>query len=506
MLSKSIQSDAPVGSAFLNLTVALFSIVLPFSVQAGDPGTDHDELPNVVFILADDLGWGDLAVYGNPRVETPNLDGLASDGVLLTQFYMMSPVCSPSRAAILTGRNPAELGIHYAIGAQAGDTLNNPDWLDPDLTTIYDVFRGAGYRTGHFGKWHLGADTPAGRAPPPEAYGLDVSATTNSTGHKLKRGERTLVEDTLGNESTADTLLRRDSSEAIAESAIKFIASSKDQPFLVSLWLLEPHAVLDPSEEQMRPYLDLTHEKVRDRYRGSETVYYASLTNIDAQLGKLFDFLKREGLFENTIVIFTSDNGPSPLWSKGTSHAGAGHSGPFRGVKGSLYEGGVRVPFIVSWPRKLPRDYVDGNSVVAAVDLLPTLMGLAEVSYSDLTELDGKDRSGVLIGQKDDRKTPLFWEYRAGSWGRDIQRSPRLAMRQGPWKLMMNPDGSRIELYNLDVDTTETSNVAKYEAEIVERMRAMLLDWFENQVPDHDAVAPHAGKRLWEVPGSSTMD
>ncbi len=486
--------------------IMVLSIVLPVAVQGASlQEAEPVERPNIVFILADDLGWGDLAVYGNPRVKTPNLDDLASEGVLLTQFYMMSPVCSPSRAAILTGRNPAELGIHYAIGAQAGDTLNDPDWLDPDLTTIYDIFRDAGYRTGHFGKWHLGAETSAGRAPPPNDYGLDFSATTNSTGQKLKRGKRILVEDTLGNASTSDTLLRRDSSQAISESAIDFIASSKDQPFLVSLWLLEPHAVLDPSEEQMQPYLDLTHEKVRDRYRGSETVYYASLTNIDAQLGKLFDYLKREDLFDNTIVIFTSDNGPSPLWSKGTSHAGAGHSGPFRGVKGSLYEGGVRVPFIVSWPRKLPKAYVDTDSVVAAVDLLPTLAGLAGMSYDGLMGLDGEDRSGVLSGHIDDRESPLFWEYRAGSWGRDIQRSPRLAMRQGPWKLMMNPDGSRVELYNLDADITETSNAAIYEPEMAERMRVTLLNWFENQVPDRDNAASHAGKRLWEVPSSSTQ-
>lgn len=482
--------------------IAVLSIAMP--VQGAKlQEANSEERPNVVFIVADDLGWGDLAVYGHPRVKTPNLDALASEGVLLTQFYMNSPVCSPSRAAILTGRNPAEIGIHYAIGANAGDTLNDPDWLDPDLETIYDLFRDAGYRTGHFGKWHLGAETPVGRAPPPRDYGLDISATTNSTGQKLKHGKRILVEDTLGNASTANTLLRRDSSQAISESAIDFIATNKDQPFLVSLWLLEPHAVLDPSEEQMQPYLDLTHEKVRDRYRGSETVYYASLTNIDSQLGKLFDYLKREDLFDNTILIFTSDNGPSPLWSKGTSHAGAGHSGPFRGMKGSLYEGGLRVPFIVSWPRELPKAYVDTESVVAAIDLLPTLAGLAGMSKVGLTDLDGEDRSSVLKGKIEERESPLFWEYRAGSWGRDIQRSPRLAMRQGPWKLMMNPDGSRVELYNLDDDITETSNVANYESETVERMRVMLLNWFENEVPDRDNAAPHAGKRVWEGPGSS---
>lgn len=461
------------------------------------------ETPNIVMVVTDDLGWGDVSAYGHPHIKTPNIDKLASEGRMFTQFYVASPVCSPSRASFVSGRFSPEIGIHYAIGAAAGDDLNSEPWLSPDIPNIYRVFQNAGYRTGHFGKWHMGAETTRGKAPPPKDYGLDESGTTNSTGTKLKAGKSVVVEGTLGGQKGKEKngLPRSGSTAAIVDAGIDFIKRRDERPFLLSLWTLEPHAILDPTPEQMKPFLKFTHPQVVGHMKGSQTVYYASLANIDAEMGRLMDYLDDAGLRENTVVIFTSDNGPSPLWSKGTSHAGAGLAGPFRGVKGSLYEGGVRVPFIARWPGKIPQNTVNDKTVVSAVDLLPTLASLS--GASDLiagADLDGENLAPELLGDNTERTSPLFWDYRAGSWGRDIQMSPRLAMREGDWKLMMNPDSSRVELYNLSQDMSETSNVALYEKDRVKVMSAKLLKWFDEQVPEHERAAGHAGKKKWRMP------
>ncbi len=478
-------------------TSALIAVATPpFATEAR---AQTPERPNVIVIMADDLGWGDLAVYGHPQVLTPNLDALAQSGRLLTQFYVSSPVCSPSRASLLTGRFAPETGIHFAIGGAAGDRYNSSPWLQESITTLYDVFKDQGYATAHFGKWHLGARSPGGgSAPPPSAYGVDVSATTNSSGPRLSVGG-----DAIGNSREGGTERAR-SSAKIVEAALSFMDGHRDKPFFMNLWTLEPHAVLSPTDEQMEPYLELTHETARNRgWRSSQTVYYASISSIDRAVGTLIEGLEARGLRENTIIIFTSDNGPSPLWSLATGHAGAGLAGPFRGVKGSLYEGGIRVPFIISWPGRIAPGVVDDVSVMATTDFMPTLTSMAGFAYL-APELDGENRAAALIGGPGlARERPLFWEYRFGSWGEDIHRSPRLAMRDGDWKLLMNPDRSRVELYNLAADRNETANVSAYEGERVAEMSRVLMHWFETEVPDGARAPARAGQSTWIWPGSA---
>lgn len=449
--------------------------------------------PNVIFIFCDDLGWGDLGAYGNKDIATPHIDGLARDGLRLTQFYVNSPVCSPSRAALLTGRNPSEIGIHYAIGGDAGRYYNSIRWLDDELTTIYDVFKQAGYRTGHFGKWHIGHEPSddGEPAPPPAEYGLDISGTTHSTGPSfVKKGER---------------MDNSNKSELLGKRGAEFVEQYKDEPFFLSLWIMDPHSVLDPTEEQMKPYLKHTHNQVIDHYRSSLTVYYAIITAIDKAVGEVIQAVEDNGLAEDTIIIFSSDNGPSPLWSAGTGHAGAGSAGPFRGVKSSLYEGGIRVPFILRWPGHTPANVVDDTTVMAAVDMLPTLPALAGIDSPELGSIDGEDLAGALLGQPAERARPLFWDYRFGTWGRAIQNSPRLAMRDGDWKLMINPDGSRVELYNLKQDPSETSNCAAYQSDRVESMRATLLEWMETEVMDPERAPNWSGATGWRYPRSGDL-
>ena len=440
--------------------------------------------PNIVFIFTDDQGWGDLGAYGNPKVRTPNIDALAAEGALFTQFYVASPVCSPSRAALLSGRFPAETGIHYAIGGPAGSQYNDAPWLDSGLPNVYRTFAEAGYRTGHYGKWHIGHKDKEGKAnaPAPSDYGVQESAASHSSGPGLPR---------MNNANKA---------EVIADAAIGFIERNKDNPFFLSIWHMDPHAVLDPTFEQMEPYLEHTHPSVRDHLKSSETVYYAILENIDRAVGRVVKKIEELGLRENTIIIFSSDNGPSPLWSQGTGHAGAGSAGPFRGTKGSLYEGGIRVPFIVSWPAKIPFGHVDDKSVVGAVDVYPTLASLAGLKAGMAESLDGEDRSNVLLGKPEPRINPLMWEYRFGNWGREIQVSPQLAIRDGDWKLLINPDGSRTELYNLKEDINETENRARYEIQTVENLRSRLMDWWNNEVPGEKKAPPYAGHWQWNMP------
>ncbi|NDV62080.1 sulfatase-like hydrolase/transferase [Puniceicoccales bacterium CK1056] len=442
------------------------------------------EQPNIVFIFTDDQGWGDVAAYGHPDVRTPNLDRLAKQGTLFTQFYVGSPVCSPSRASLLTGRFCAEIGIDYAIGGPAGQKYNHALWLDPELPNVYKTFAANGYRVGHYGKWHLGAMDKDGNmvAPAPVEYGAQESATAHSTGPKLKG------------------LNNSNKSEIIANYGIDFIERNQSSPFFLNLWIMDPHSVLDPTQEQMDPYMDHTHPAVRSHLRSSQTVYYAIIENIDRAVGRVIQKLEECGLLENTIILFSSDNGPSPLWSSATGHAGSGLTGPFRGTKASLYEGGIRVPFIVSWPGHIPAGKVQDQSVVAAVDMYPSLVQMAGLEVELPEELDGEDRTSVLLGTPSKRSKPLMWEYRFGNWGREIQVSPTLAMLDGDWKLLMNPDRSRVELYNIREDITETENRARYETEIVGEMSARLMDWWDTQVPNPKNAPPWSGHSGWRMP------
>ncbi|MHC4519917.1 MAG: sulfatase-like hydrolase/transferase, partial [Planctomycetota bacterium] len=218
--------------------------------------------PNFVFVFADDLGWGDLGCYGNRQIKTPNLDKLARDGLLFTQFYVSGSVCSPSRAAIMTGRYPARLGIH---GHFATDRRNAaramPNWLDPEIPTVPERLKGAGYVTGHFGKWHLGSGK---QAPNPGAYGIDEHCTRVSSGPQLS-GQN-------------DPYFRARSTAQIVDRTLEFIEQHRDEPFYVNAWTLVPHATLHPTPEQMEPYKRYAPAGVP--YEGVKQIYYASITDL----------------------------------------------------------------------------------------------------------------------------------------------------------------------------------------------------------------------------------
>jgi arylsulfatase A-like enzyme len=259
--------------------------------------------------------------------------------------------------------------------------------------------------------------------------------------------------------------------------SIEFLeARDTSKPFYMNVWFNDPHGILDPTPEQMEEFNYLAaHKDDPNRNCGAMRVYYSVIADIDRQVGRLLDKLDELGLADNTVVIFTSDNGPAPVWDPGTANSGSGRTGPFRGIKASLYEGGVRMPFIMRWPGKTPQDRVDNESVVSATDLLPTFCRMAGVEPP--AGLDGHDVTPVFEGASVEREQPVFWEYRFGSWGRHIQLSLRYAMRKGNWKLMMNADGTAFELFDLSSDKSETANCAKYETERVNAMSKELMEW-----------------------------
>ncbi len=415
--------------------------------------------PNFVFIFADDLGWGDLGCYGNRQIKTPNLDELARDGTLFTQFYVNGSVCSPSRTAFMTGHFPARHSVHGHFATHRQNKARAmPDWLDPKAHTVTRLLKDAGYVTGHFGKWHLGSGD--GAAAPGE-YGIDEHATRSSSGPQLA--------------GTDDPYFRAKSTAQIVDRTIEFIEKNRSKPFYVNVWTLVPHATLHPTDEQMKPYQRYAPRGVP--YKGAKQIYYASVSDMDRQIGRLLKRIDELALAENTIIAFSSDNGPEDFDIRNAVHSGIGDAGPFRGRKRSIYEGGIRMPFIVRWTSRTPAGKVDDKSIIAGVDWLPTVCSLASVKLPTGLGPDGEDMSQAILGKPRARSKPLMWQWRFRIFGDMAHRSPMLAMRDGKWKLLMNPDRSRVELYDIGNDPTELDNVADQNPQVVRKLSERLLKW-----------------------------
>jgi arylsulfatase A-like enzyme len=296
--------------------------------------------PNIIFILTDDMGYGDPSCYGNREVKTPNIDRLARDGLRLAQFYVASPICSPSRVALTTGSYPARWRINDYLHDRAGNRHSEQvDWLDPQAPTLARTLKAAGYATGHFGKWHMGGGRDVQDAPWPSAYGFDEHFV-NCEG----MGPRIPGFGCQGPEQVEGRALPRYRfTEFYVDKTIDFIRRHRARPFLVNLWPMDVH---DPH---------MADPEVFPRYAGvlkGHQNFDAVLDEYDRQIGRLLDFLKQSGLEKNTIVLLTSDNGPNPSFDHQRT---AG----LRGQKWSLYEGGVREPLIIRWPGRVPAGRID---------------------------------------------------------------------------------------------------------------------------------------------------
>ena len=435
------------------------SLSLIFIGLAVGPANSATSKPNIVFIYADDWGWGDLSCHGHEWLKTPNIDRLASEGIDFQQFNVLNPVCSPSRTAVMTGKYPARFNVHqHFASASANRNRNMPDWLDPNATMLPRLLKQAGYRTAHFGKWHLTNNFIDG-APQPDAYGFDSFAVFNGGAEWASAGKH-------------DT----------AANTVAFIKRNKDQPFFVNVWLHESHTMHTPRLESMEQWKHLDKKK---------QVYSAVITDGDKDVGTILNVLESEGLADNTIVIFSSDNGPewtsaqpkptrfnpeSQLTSYGSDYS-IGQTGGLRGKKRSLYEGGVRVPFIVRWPGHTPAGVTDTSTVLTAVDLLPTLCAAASVNLPSDYHSDGQNLLPALKGNAITRTHPIFWEWRGPK--REPDWWPQFAVRDGNWKLLMTEDATRRELHNLSIDRAEDAgkDLSEKYPEIVARLTKMVRDW-----------------------------
>lgn len=414
--------------------------------------------PNIILISADDLGWGDLQCYGNLFCKTPNLNRMADEGVLFEQFYANAPLCSPSRAAILTGQFPARHGIHYWMAPRHNAWYAMPEFLDPRAVNIPRLLKQGGYRTAHFGKWHLGEDSSA----PVAAYGFDdVDYVWQGVGPN----PGVAPDDPRG-------------TEMLVDRTIRFIQDNRDAPtpFFVNLCLRDVHAALRPTEESLARYSHFVSEGI---HKTAMQIYYAVVTEMDFQIGRLLDWLDSvPGLAEETLIVFTSDNGPEDIYIVHGGHHAVGLPGPFRGRKRSLYEGGIRMPFIARWKGHVPAGSVDRTSVISAVDLLPTFASLAGIELPPEYAPDGEDVSQALLASQPHTRTrPLCWEWRFDGVGQCINRSPMLAIRDGKWKLLLNPDRGREELYDIPRQPMELHSQAERHPGIVNRLAEEVLQW-----------------------------
>jgi arylsulfatase A-like enzyme len=296
----------------------------------------------------------------------------------------------------------------------------------------------------------------------------------------------------------------------IVDHTIDFLERHQDEPFLVNVWLNDTHATLDPDEKQLEPYRHLMPVGLEGKHAGANAIYYAVVTEADRQIGRLLHRLDELGLEENTIVIFSADNGPEDIGIRNASHSGVGSPGPFRGRKRSLYEGGIRVPFLMSWPRArgpvqgAPSGVVDDDTPLCAVDLLPTFCALAGIDVPEDVALDGEDMTDVFCGAKRARSTPLLWEWRFHVYGHCINRSPMLAIRQGDWKLLLNPSRDRVELYDIPNDPMELNNRAGDHPALVAQMSERVLAW-QTTLPE-GPLDPTAGSNAYPWPGRQQRD
>lgn len=445
----------------LLMCIVLAASVLPAFAQ--DKGAVR---PNIIVILTDDMGYGDVGAYGGRFVPTPNIDRLAANGLKLTQYYSGAPICSPSRASILTGMQPGKWNFTTFLDTKKHNRdAEQIDYLNTAAPSMARFFKNSGYATGHFGKWHMGGGRDVSDAPGFAQYGFDEHAST----HESPEPDPAITA-TNWIWSDKDSIKRWDRSRYFVDRTLDFMKRHKGQPCFVNLWPDDVHTPWVPEPET--EYTGKSALKPQE-----EAAFKGVLKEYDVQIGRLLDGLRELGLAENTIIIFTSDNGALPTF-------GGARSGGLRGSKLSLYEGGIRMPFIVSWPGRIPANQTDNRSELHATDLLPTLSKLAGVKIPESYHGDGIDRSGVLLGKPSLRKKEMFWEYGrndiAYNYPKGNDRSPRLAVRSGEWKLLMDADGSKVELYNIVKDSAETTNLIATEEKITKTLSGKLVAWWKS--------------------------
>lgn len=414
--------------------------------------------PNFIFIFTDDMGFGDLPLaYGHPYAETPHLNRLQKEGTSFKEFSATGNVCPNSRAGIMTSRNPSWYPNYTKEYGFLG------------TKTITELMKDAGYVTGHIGKWHIGPEPDNDDTEFPE-YGITDMRLTGSIKGDPRGREGQRFDETLD-----------------------FLEDHQNEPFYLNLWVWSPHSTVDPPQQFIDHFQDLKvdrdlfgyhmqakFDEIEDLYGDeggidvSMRIWLAEILALDIQVGRLLDKLDELKLAENTVVVFSSDNGPD---TADTGLPYIGYSGGLRGEKSTFYEGGFRVPFIVRWPNKVPAGRVDETSIMFGLDWLPTVCSLAgaEVPW-DLIE--GEDVSDVWMGNSRSRKNPLFYR-RLKQHGHD-----KVYMRYGKWKLHKEEE----ELYDLEIDPTERVNIYEKKPDVVSALLKSMEAWEATLPTDHNRL------------------
>jgi arylsulfatase A-like enzyme len=441
-------------------------IVVAFAALApGAASGIEDRRPNVIVILADDLGPGDLSCYGG-SIPTPHIDRMAAEGVRFTRYYAAAPICSPSRCGLLTGQFPARWRITSYLQTRAGNrACGQADFLDPKAPSLPRALQAAGYRTVHVGKWHLGGGRDVKDPPRFAAYGYDHGF---GTWESPEPAPNLTARDWIW--SADDRVPRWGRTGSMCDYALGCLSAIPDKPFFVNLWLDDPHTPWVPSADDQAVGKDgraTGRGDTKERLR-------AVMVELDRKIGELLDALRNNRAGRPTIVLFVSDNGPLPTFQRERTVG-------VRGSKLSLYEGGVRLPFIAWGPGIVPAGLTNDATVLAAVDLFPSLCHLCRASLPAGYEGDGEDMSSALLGKSPRRTRSLFWEYgrndRSFDYPRGDDRSPNLAVLDGDWKMLVNDDGRGPELYHLADDPKEARNRIANEPIVARRLLDAVLNW-----------------------------
>ena len=430
-------------------------VLLLLAPLATAPARAADRPPNIVMILADDLGYGDVGFNGRKEWATPNIDRLAKEGTILRRFYTSSVVCAPARAALMTGRD----GIHNGV------TGNGSLDLPAEEVTIPELLKKRGYATALFGKWHAGPPRPGNKTyTHPMDQGFDEFFGFTNARHAHQKFPNELFDgrEKKPSKGYADALF--------TDRAVDFIGRKKDAPFFLYLPYTAPHSAVEAPEEDLAEHKGKFKEK--DEAKPFNTAYAAMLTRLDKEVGRVMKALTDAGVADNTMLVFSSDHGATfEVLQRG---AAVYHDSnrPFRGQKRTLWEGGTRVPTFVRWPGKVPASKIS-DDVLAMIDLMPTFCAATGTEVPSELKLDGRNVLDVLRGSGTVPQRTLFWEWREGG-------NTQLAAMRGNLKLVVN-GGNMPELYDVEADPAERLNQAADHAPLAKQLKAELDEWLATE-------------------------
>ena len=428
-------------------------------------GLSQETKPNIVFILADDLGWKDLVCYGNKHYETPALDALAQSGIRFTQAYAACPVSSPTRASIMTGKYPARLHLTNFIAGHRTDTASRvlpaswKPYMESKEVTIAELLKEKGYVTGMVGKWHLGGNDSLA----PWSQGFDYSRMIGKNG--LDFYNYSIYSDSYSNEFTDHG--KEYLTDKLTEYGVEFIEKNKKKPFFLYLSYSAPHVGIVPRSDKLMKYF-FKYGRSEEKFNPN---YAAMIESLDEGVGKVLETLDKMGILENTLVVFTSDNGGLGMDELGPTPTSML---PLRKWKGHVYEGGIRVPAIVSWPGRI-RPGIISDFCYSSIDYLPTICELTGINHLP-DNIDGISILSVWMDPDSDilAERPLYWHY--PHFSNQLGR-PAGAVRYGKFKLVELYESDKLELYNLEEDISESNDLSVQMPGKTDEMHKMLVNW-----------------------------